>query len=101
MHLLERQEQLAALHRCLADARAPSGKLVLITGEAGFGKSSLVEQFVSGLKPQARVLWGACDALDTPRGRPGAAPSGAQQSLGSKTPRIASVDFRRTRCRPA
>jgi DNA-binding CsgD family transcriptional regulator len=67
MHLLERQEQLAALNRCLADARAASGKLVLITGEAGFGKSSLVEQFVSGLKHQERVLWGACDALDTPR----------------------------------
>jgi AAA ATPase domain len=67
MHLLERQEQLGILNRCFGEARAASGKLVLITGEAGFGKSSLVEQFVSEIRRDARVLWGACDALDTPR----------------------------------
>lgn len=67
MKLLERQVQLDTLTRCLVEARAGSGKLVLIAGEAGFGKSTLVEQFVSDIKQNVRVLWGACDALDTPR----------------------------------
>lgn len=67
MQLLERQEQLDTLTRNFAEARLGSGKLILITGEAGLGKSSLVEQFVSETKSQARILWGACDALNTPR----------------------------------
>jgi DNA-binding CsgD family transcriptional regulator/tetratricopeptide (TPR) repeat protein len=67
MQLLERQEQLDTLTRNFAEARSGSGKLILIAGEAGLGKSSLVEQFVSETKRQARILWGACDALDTPR----------------------------------
>src|SRR5450631_1342985 len=67
MQLLERQEQLDTLTRSFAEARAGTGKLILITGEAGLGKSSLVEQFVAESKRHARVLWGACDALDTPR----------------------------------
>lgn len=67
MHLLERQGQLAALNRCLEEARAGSGKLVLLAGEAGLGKSSLVERFVSEHRRDARALWGACDALSTPR----------------------------------
>ena len=36
-------------------------------GEAGLGKSSLVEQFVSEHRRDGRLLWGACDALATPR----------------------------------
>src|SRR5882757_11209223 len=67
MQLLERQEQLDTLTCSFAEARAGSGKLILITGEAGLGKSSLVEQFVAETKRHARILWGACDALDTPR----------------------------------
>jgi predicted ATPase len=39
MHLLERQEQLETLNRCFQEARAASGKLVLVAGEAGLGKS--------------------------------------------------------------
>jgi DNA-binding CsgD family transcriptional regulator/tetratricopeptide (TPR) repeat protein len=67
MHLLERQDQLEALNRCFQEARRASGKLVLIAGEAGFGKSSLVERFVSEHRRDACMLWGACDALATPR----------------------------------
>src|SRR5215475_1131215 len=67
MHLLERQEQLEQLDRCFQQARAASGKLVFISGEAGVGKSSLVERFVSDHRRDARTLWGACDALSTPR----------------------------------
>ena len=67
MHLLERQEQLEQLNRCFQEARGASGKLVFISGEAGVGKSSLVERFVSDHRRDARTLWGACDALSTPR----------------------------------
>jgi DNA-binding CsgD family transcriptional regulator/tetratricopeptide (TPR) repeat protein len=67
MNLLERQQQFELLTQGFSDARAGSGKLILIAGEAGLGKSSLVEQFVAQSRGQARILWGACDALDTPR----------------------------------
>src|ERR1700727_2821302 len=67
MHLVEREQQLATLAQSFSEARAGAGKLILIAGEAGLGKSSLVEQFVSDMRRQARVLWGACDALDPPR----------------------------------
>ena len=67
MHLLERKEQLEALNRCVEAARAGCGKLVLLAGGAGLGKSSLVEQFVSEHRRNARTLWGGCDGLSTPR----------------------------------
>lgn len=67
MHLLERQTQLDELARCFQDARKACGKLVLIAGEAGLGKSVLVERFVSEHRRDARALWGACDGLSTPR----------------------------------
>ena len=67
MHLLERQTQLDELARCFQEARKGCGKLVLICAEAGLGKSSLVERFVSEHRRDARTLWGACDALSTPR----------------------------------
>lgn len=67
MHLIERQQHLELLNRCFQEARAASGKLALISGEAGVGKSSLVERFVTEHRRDARSLWGACDALATPR----------------------------------
>ncbi|HEY6515678.1 MAG TPA: AAA family ATPase [Steroidobacteraceae bacterium] len=67
MQLLERQSELETLSRCLQEARAGSGKLILIAGEPGIGKSSLVEQFALEHRREARVLWGACDPLTTPR----------------------------------
>jgi DNA-binding CsgD family transcriptional regulator len=67
MNLLERQAQFDALSEAFAGARTGSGKLLLIAGEAGLGKSSLVEQFVAETRQHACILWGACDALDTPR----------------------------------
>jgi DNA-binding CsgD family transcriptional regulator/tetratricopeptide (TPR) repeat protein len=41
------------------------GSLVLLAGEAGAGKTSLLRRFCA--ETHARVLWGACDALFTPR----------------------------------
>jgi DNA-binding CsgD family transcriptional regulator/tetratricopeptide (TPR) repeat protein len=66
VHLLERDAQLAALAEYAGQARRADGRLVLIAGEAGVGKSALVEQF---RRDQAGAIWcwGACDGLFTPR----------------------------------
>jgi predicted ATPase len=67
MELLEREQFLAELETILNGVTAGEGRFVLVSGEAGIGKSWLVERFVEAHKSQARVLWGACDALFTPR----------------------------------
>ena len=66
MRLLERGAALASLAEYAAEARGGDGRMVLITGEAGMGKSALVEQLQQDL-PDARWAWGACDGLFTPR----------------------------------
>src|SRR5262249_27619946 len=42
-------------------------RLVLISGEAGVGKTALLRAFCDEQVASARVLWGSCDALFTPR----------------------------------
>jgi len=66
MALLERESALAALAEYAAQARQGQGRLVFVNGEAGVGKSTLVEQLTQDL-PDARFVWGACDGLFTPR----------------------------------
>jgi len=65
MHLLERDQQLATLQAYADDARLGDGRLALVSGEAGIGKSSLVEAFVDALS-DARVAWTSCDGAFTP-----------------------------------
>ena len=65
--LLERAPFVAALEQALADVRAGVGRLVLVSGEAGIGKTALVEQFAAEHAGDVRRLWGACDGLRTPR----------------------------------
>jgi len=65
--LLEREEPLVLLEGALARARDGRGHSVFIGGEAGIGKTSLVESFVRSQEQGVRVLWGACEALSTPR----------------------------------
>jgi DNA-binding CsgD family transcriptional regulator/tetratricopeptide (TPR) repeat protein len=64
--LLERELQLATLDEYAAEARRGEGRLVLVSGEAGVGKSALLEEF-EHRHPDARWAWGACDGLFTPR----------------------------------
>src|SRR5215831_12513673 len=66
MELLERSSFLDALAEYAAEARHGSGRLVLMSGESGIGKTALVEAFQAQLHG-ARWLWGACDDLLTPR----------------------------------
>jgi ATP/maltotriose-dependent transcriptional regulator MalT len=67
MEILERQVELEALGRHLREVSAHAGRLVFICGEAGIGKSTLVEQFIHKSPRATRVLWGHCDALETSR----------------------------------
>jgi DNA-binding CsgD family transcriptional regulator len=66
MRLLDRESPLAALTEYAGQARQGHGRLVLVAGEAGVGKSALVESFAAGLA-DARWSWGACDGLFIPR----------------------------------
>ena len=69
--LLERGNELGILESLLSEASdSSSGRVVLVSGEAGVGKSALLGRFCDGLgtrPPSARVLWAACDPLFTPR----------------------------------
>jgi DNA-binding CsgD family transcriptional regulator len=65
--LLERSPELDALaHAFRAVKRSRRGRLVLVGGEAGIGKTALVHAFTVSLA-SARVLSGACEALQTAR----------------------------------
>jgi DNA-binding CsgD family transcriptional regulator/tetratricopeptide (TPR) repeat protein len=66
MELLERQAELAVLHGCLWAARRDGGRLLIVQGEAGIGKSVLVRRFCEEIRG-ARVLMSMCDPLATPR----------------------------------
>jgi DNA-binding CsgD family transcriptional regulator/tetratricopeptide (TPR) repeat protein len=65
--LLERDVELTLLGEVLRGATEGRGGTVLISGEAGIGKTTLVRTFAGGTTATARVLVGACDDLLTPR----------------------------------
>src|SRR4051795_12875034 len=68
MQLLERDAVLAALREYAEDARRGDGRLVLVAGEAGVGKTALVEALRDSLAgADARWLWGSCEGSFTPR----------------------------------
>jgi DNA-binding CsgD family transcriptional regulator/tetratricopeptide (TPR) repeat protein len=78
--LLERSRHFTALD----DARAvvlghSRGRLKLVGGEAGVGKTALLRHFCDERQGSARVLWGSCDALFTPR------PLGPLQDIAEQT----------------
>src|SRR6266511_3209548 len=66
MDLVERSSLLEELSGVLA-ATAAGGRVVLLAGEAGIGKSALVKRFTERQSADARFLLGACDPLLTPR----------------------------------
>jgi predicted ATPase len=65
--LLERDRELATLIEAAREAAAGTGSVVLLHGEAGIGKTSLVSAIRSQLPDGSRMLVGSCDALSTPR----------------------------------
>lgn len=67
--LVEREPALRALAEALDAAARGNGRTVLVYGEAGIGKTTLLR---TALAPPAglrgwRVLWGGCEALFSPR----------------------------------
>lgn len=65
--LLEREELLAELATRLSSAGVGEGSTTFVAGEAGAGKTALIEAFVGTLDEATLVIRGACDPLTTPR----------------------------------
>lgn len=66
--LLERAGELSTLGDSLgAVQRSSQGHVVLVGGEAGVGKTALLRRFCEEQRGSARILWGGCDPLFTPR----------------------------------
>jgi DNA-binding CsgD family transcriptional regulator/tetratricopeptide (TPR) repeat protein len=63
LDLLERDGERAVLAAAIEESSA-SGRVALVVGEAGIGKTALVADACRGTDG---VLWGACDPLITPR----------------------------------
>lgn len=65
--VLERDAELSALAGAVRAAAHGHGSVVLVMGEAGIGKSSLVEALRAYLPAEGRMIVGYCDDLATPR----------------------------------
>jgi DNA-binding CsgD family transcriptional regulator/tetratricopeptide (TPR) repeat protein len=64
--LLEREDELQTLLESVAGAIAGQGRTVLVGGEAGIGKTSLVRALEQRMRGEATFLRGACEALSVP-----------------------------------
>jgi AAA ATPase domain len=62
----EREAELSVLANGVRTAAGRPGSVALVMGEAGIGKSSLVEALRSHLPAEGKVLVGYCDGLATP-----------------------------------
>ena len=67
MDLLERDLAFRELERAMVNATRGEGRVALVSGEAGIGKTAVVEQFARRNRATIRILWGSCDPLSTPR----------------------------------
>jgi predicted ATPase len=66
--VLERDAELGRLRMLRDAALGGRGCIAFVAGEAGIGKSTLVDAFAGEVAAEARVAFGRCDALTTPRG---------------------------------
>jgi len=67
MELVERASFTASLENEFENVTYGEGRCILLTGEPGIGKTSLVKNFSAGKKKMCKTYIGTCDALFTPR----------------------------------
>jgi DNA-binding CsgD family transcriptional regulator len=67
IELIERAGHLIALHDKYKDVAAGEGHCIMLSGEAGIGKTALTRAFCHEHRHHAKVYLGVCDALFTPR----------------------------------
>jgi DNA-binding CsgD family transcriptional regulator len=60
---VERDSDLVKLGSLLSDAKEGRGRIALVRGEAGIGKTALVRSFIDSIAEDSFVLWGVCDDL--------------------------------------
>jgi DNA-binding CsgD family transcriptional regulator len=65
--LLEREAVLAEMDALFRSTAGGSGQILLLRGEAGVGRSSLLHRFLEDVAGAAEVLLGRCDPLSAPR----------------------------------
>lgn len=65
--LYERAAELQRLSGFVDALESAGGRLVLLSGVAGVGKSSLLTAFAGAVGEQVTLHWGFCDAMATPR----------------------------------
>ncbi len=65
--LLEREQHLNQLLSLVIQASDGRGSIALLAGEAGMGKTSLLQVLREKIGKRSPVFWGGCDALFTPR----------------------------------
>src|SRR5829696_160499 len=106
--LLERDAELGRLRDALGRAGRGRGSVVLVSGEAGIGKTALVRAFADAARAQARVLTGVCDDLGTPRtlgpfrdmARAGGGPLVAAADAGAERDAVFDAVHRELAARP-
>jgi DNA-binding CsgD family transcriptional regulator len=65
--LIEREVPLQTLLKLAERAKNGRGGIVLLSGEAGIGKTTLLECFHDQIGIDYKIMWGGCDPLFTPR----------------------------------
>jgi ATP/maltotriose-dependent transcriptional regulator MalT len=67
MELIEREGFLTLLQTRFEKIDEGEGHCIMVSGEAGIGKTSLIKSFCKAQKGHCSIYLGACDALFTPR----------------------------------
>ena len=67
MALIERDVFMTSLQKHFANVAGGEGHCILLSGEAGIGKTALVKAFCKKQADDCSIYHGACDDLFTPR----------------------------------